>query len=480
MALNVTIEIDVVEDLTGLDAVKSALDSFNQSVTAGFKQSKSALDGLSSSGLTVIGQLFQQHQQSAEAYGSQIASLYDRTVSGAKSASDSLKNIWSDLANWWKSQIFDQITAWMTGQGGTSSMAAPGSAAGFVAGPAGLGGIVATLLGTGGFLPTGGASNLAGQDMSLQNVLSQASILTNGPLGVAGGGAGAATVASASAGNIAIAYGLPATTTTGTVLSKVPGMLGFSGNPLLMGGLGLEAISTGIQNPVLRGLSGAAGGALIGSQIGSIIPGIGTAIGAGVGALIGGIASLFGGGGNSDKNHDSALENQTFAKMNQTLQDFYQFRTTYDTAKSEITNDWNQMVSQFKRKDSEANQFPYYQAILTALDNVQNQRAARQQLQGMMAVPEFAVGGMVSGANGGMVAVVHPGEFVMSKQAVDRIGNSVLAGMNSGVSSSAQTAQSGTVVTVDPASQDWFNNALEHGLPVILRRGGPASRALRG
>ena len=439
MSLNVTIEIDVVEDLSGLDAVKSALDSFNQSVTAGFRQSKSALDSLSNAGLMGIDQLFQQHQQSAEDYGSQITSLYDRTINGAKSASESLKNIWGDLANWWKSQIFDQIAAWMSGQGGTSSMTAPGTTAGFVAGPAGLGGMVATLLGTGGFLPAGGTSSLASQDMTIQNALSQASILTNGPLGVAGGGAGAATAASATAGNLAIAYGLPATTTTGTVLRNVPSILGFSGDPLLMGGLGLEAISTGIQNPVLRGLSGAAGGALIGSQIGSIIPGIGTAIGAGVGALIGGIASLFGGGGNSDKNHDSALENQTFAKMNQTLQDFYQFRTAYDTAKSEITNDWNQMVSQFKRKDSEANQFPYYQAILTALDNVQNQRVARQQLQGMMAVPEFAVGGMVGGADGGMVAVVHPGEFVMSKQAVDRIGSSVLAGLNSGTTAGVQT-----------------------------------------
>jgi hypothetical protein len=93
----------------------------------------------------------------------------------------------------------------------------------------------------------------------------------------------------------------------------------------------------------------------------------------------------------------------------------------------------------------------------------------------MMAVPEFAGGGLVGGSSsGGIAAVVHPGEFVMTQAAVQRIGASVLQGMNT--ASAGVTAEPSNNVYIDPVD---LTNAVRKALPVILRQGGPVSRALR-
>ena len=84
-----------------------------------------------------------------------------------------------------------------------------------------------------------------------------------------------------------------------------------------------------------------------------------------------------------------------------------------------------------------------------------------------------------------MLAVVHPGEFVMSSQAVDRLGVSLLDGLNRGSSSASSAA--GVSISLEPASAATLGEmlkrnpqALEEGLLVVLRRGGAASKALRG
>ena len=103
-------------------------------------------------------------------------------------------------------------------------------------------------------------------------------------------------------------------------------------------------------------------------------------------------------------------------------------------------------------------------------------------------VPEFAAGGFVpaatlSGAKGLFPALLHSGEFVMNRQAVDRLGVSMLEGMNSGF----RSPDSGVSIALEPASAETLGEmlkrnpqALEEGLLVVLRRGGAASRALRG
>jgi len=47
-----------------------------------------------------------------------------------------------------------------------------------------------------------------------------------------------------------------------------------------------------------------------------------------------------------------------------------------------------------------------------------------------MTIPEFAVGGQVPGVGSGVLAILHPGEFVMQRSAVDALGAHFLAALN--------------------------------------------------
>ena len=100
-------------------------------------------------------------------------------------------------------------------------------------------------------------------------------------------------------------------------------------------------------------------------------------------------------------------------------------------------------------------------------------------MQTMLPVPQFANGGLVGGA-GGMLALVHPGEYVMSKRAVDSVGVEALNRVNFGGGGRELS------ISLEPAGAQTLGEmlkrnpqALEEGLLVVLRRGGALSRALR-
>jgi hypothetical protein len=148
------------------------------------------------------------------------------------------------------------------------------------------------------------------------------------------------------------------------------------------------------------------------------------------------------------------------------------------------------MQSQWVRPQSGPSQWPYFSAILRSIEQTEDERNRRRQRAALGPVPEFAEGGFVgirdSGlGTRGMLARVHPGEFVMNRQAVDRLGVGLLEGFNSG--SRIPNSESRVAISLEPASAETLGEmlkrnpqALEEGLLVVLRRGGTASRALRG
>ena len=72
-------------------------------------------------------------------------------------------------------------------------------------------------------------------------------------------------------------------------------------------------------------------------------------------------------------------------------------------------------------------------AQIQGVTSIQRQREARLVDIQNLTLPEFAVGGPVRGINsarGGILALLHPGEFVMRSQAVQSVGESFLAGLN--------------------------------------------------
>jgi hypothetical protein len=210
-----------------------------------------------------------------------------------------------------------------------------------------------------------------------------------------------------------------------------------------------------------------------------------------IGGIAGGILGLFRGGGGSEKRHDAEIANRGFAQLAKTLEDYQRFRRDFATSVNSAQQIWSQMQSQWVRPQSAQSQWPYYAAILRSMEQTEDERNRRRQLGALGPIPEFAEGGFVGnresrfGSRGGLLARLHPGEFVMNRQAVDRMGVSLLDGLNRG--SGVAGRDSGSAVSLEPATAETLGEmlkrnpqALEEGLLVVLRRGGAASRALRG
>ncbi len=75
--------------------------------------------------------------------------------------------------------------------------------------------------------------------------------------------------------------------------------------------------------------------------------------------------------------------------------------------------------------------------LINRVNDLEGQRQATTTTLAGMTIPEFAVGGSVpglgtrgSGLGGGILAILHPGEFVMRQQAVDYLGQNFLAALN--------------------------------------------------
>ena len=240
-------------------------------------------------------------------------------------------------------------------------------------------------------------------------------------------------------------------------------------------GLGLFGLSMGIGNPVARGIGSIAGGALTGFSFGG-------PLGAVIGGLAGGIASLF--GKDKKKEHDADIANQGFAQLRQILDDYMHFRRDFASSVDAANRIWGQMASQWVRPQSGPSQRVYFDAILRSIQDTENERLRRRQMQALLPVPEFESGGYVGTRDsrletrGGVLAMLHPGEFVMTRQAVNRWGVSALEGLNRG----GAAAGSGLSVSIDPDGARWLEQnaeALERGIAVVLRRGGAVSKALR-
>jgi hypothetical protein len=395
------------------------------------RQMRSALDDLGG-GVESLGRVVRQSREITQAmkdlgntfdFGAQqrqmIANLdnfFRRITSGARGAADVFKNIWREVADFFERQLRQMAAA--------------------------------------------------------------AAVSLGGGVLIGSGSPGFGAVSSA-VPTLASVFGLPATTPAGDVLSQLRGLGPFSGGQLAAGGLGLLGLSMGAGSPVLRGLGSIAGGALTGFSFGG-------PVGAIIGGIVGGIASLF--GKDKKKEHDADIANQGFAQLRQILDDYYHFRRDFASAVDAANRIWSQMAAAWVRPQSAPSQRPYFDEILRAIQDTEDERNRRRQMLAVMPVPEFAGGGYVGwprqtsmpGAPGGGVpAWLHPGEFVMSRAAVDRWGVSVLEGLNRGTTAGGGGGMS---ITIDPDGAAWLDQnaaALEKGIAVVLRRGGPVSRALR-
>ena len=411
------------------------------------RQMRSALDDLASGGAEDMNRLrrqsgevtkamqeikkaFQLRDLQKEMTGS-LEDFFGRIISGARTTGDVFQNIWRQIADFFKRTVREMAAAWTLSLGGALA---------------------------------GGA---AGGGFSLGNIFTLPAI---------GSGTGFPPATRRNP-TLAETLGLPATMPLGDILSGTfsQGIGPLSGSGVALAGLSLGALTIGNRNRAVSALGGAASGGLLGFSIGG-------PIGAGVGALIGGLVGLFTGGSGKAKVQDTSVANQGFARLREILDDFERFRIDFATAIDATHLVWNQMQAQFVRSESIRTQRPFFDEIVGSIRRTEDERNRRRQLIALQPLPEFAAGGVVSAAtpslSRGLLAVLHPGEFVMNRQSVERIGMSALEGLNNG--SDPRASASGQTVTIEIPSQEFFNEVVERSIPVILRRGGKASRVLRG
>lgn len=257
-------------------------------------------------------------------------------------------------------------------------------------------------------------------------------------------------------------------------VSRLLGSGSGQGGGLMSLGASLFDSLSGSSNRLLSSIGGIGNGALTGVALGG-------PIGAVVGGLLGGISSLFGGGSGKAKRHDADIANRGFEQLKQILDDYSHFRRDFASSVDAANRIWGQMQSQWTRSQSASSQRPYFEAILRSMQATEDERNRRRQMQAALPIPQFANGGLVGGSgSGGTLAVVHPGEFVMSKHAVDEVGVGALSRLNQG------GQPGGLSISLEPASAQTLGEllrrnpqALEEGLLVVMRRGGAMSRTLR-
>ena len=432
--------------------------------------------------MDVMRQAAEEQQRLIEQQGRDWEFLFDRITGGAKSVRDVLNNVFREIAREAKSQIFQDLARVASGQGvgNAGGGAATGQPSG---GTASLGSILGSVFGGGGF-GGGGAVGATPPFIPSSGFLSG----TNAPGSIAGfGGAnqaagfpgGVTTVGTQP--TTAASLGLPSTTPLGDLLSlgSPRGIGGVPSGAVTLGALTLGSLTIGNRSRLLSTLGGAGTGALIGFQYGG-------PIGAGVGALIGAGIGFFAGGSGPDKRHDTEIQQAGERAMFAALEDFERHRIDFTRATQTVESAFEQMTAQFQRPESRRIPQINRDNILARIREIEDERNRRRELLALQALPEFHEGGLVGNREQGIgnsreiPAMLQAGEFVMSSAAVRRLGVSLLEGLNQGTGSREQGTGGGYSIQVWVPSKEFAAEIVEKGIPVVLGKGGRASRILRG
>ncbi len=513
----IRIELEVSENLEGLNRTRSALDTFSSSTTRGLSSVEEAavrtaqafanLGPLSrlapkvvqdqfralrdqQQQLTLIASLYEKQKitheefensrvaitQAAEArrveavkvFGRTLESLYERTIGRSRTFAEALGNIWREITTQLKRNIFDSIAAILLNQ--RQALAAFG--------PSGIGTDGPVLPG----LPVG----LGGFGGSSTPLFQGSPFISRAfdPAGTPGRAAGA------SQGRLV------------NFLSAIATAPGFRSLPLLLG-LGLGGRRG--ASPLGAAL-GAFGGIAAGFAGAGAVAGVIGGIGVGAGAL-GGLAALFSNPLTAGiaaglvgfmalratfargriKREASGIADQGFGEIRRIFEDYKNYRRDYGSALADMQQVWAGMVAQWSAMGgvgarSIRTQEVFFRQYLNQMAQIEEERGIRGNIIRSLPAPSFQAGGF---STGGGLAFLHPGEFVLSNRAVERLGASLLQGLNSGTA--GQGGGEGMMVELTPASAAILKKmikldpaGMDEGLMMVVRAGGKFSRAVRG
>lgn len=406
-----------------------------------------------------------EQQEIYERTASSIEHFIDRVFLTAKSLSDVFHQFLTQLLGSFVKFVSRSIAEALLGMKQVSGGGAGGS---------GLGGILGSIFG--GIFGGGGSTAVAGGTPALQG---------------AGGGSsfgGIAALPLGSLGSVMSASGGGIPKAAGGATSGIFGKLAFGGaddkaliKSLLVAGALLGATGgamlTGSAFKSGSILGGAAGGALTGASIGLLLGGpIGAAIGAVFGAEIGALLGWLGRG--RAKRKAAAIQDQLYEEAQTVFKEYERAKLDYSTALESMDALRDLGYQQTKPLGKPGrNAFDYISGYLDnfkrQIDAIEEQRQGLSGRIGSMSLPEFALGGKVPSAGGGILALVHPGEFVMRKSAVDTLGTEFLGALNR-----APRFADGGPVSVSPLQSAGSSRALSFGPNYFYQQPGESSQAL--
>jgi len=352
-----------------------------------------------------------ENKRAFEQMAQQIDFFFQRAALGAQSFSDLFKQIWTQLLSFFISQVSRMVAAWVLGQKQMQAASAGGGGGG-----GGIGSILGGIFGGGSIFGTARAPGGTGT-------------FSGAPIGsnlVSGGGG----LASFGVPGIGVPSGLPPPPPgSATGIEGQAGLLGMLGIKLqgigpISGGIlasaGILAALFGIRTgrPLVGALGGAAAGFAFGGPIGAVI-----------GAIVGGVAAVFSRG--KLKRRAAASEEAFSAQLVEVVAQFKKFELDFQGALDTVDQlfaDFSVVApQQFGRFGRRAvrNITPFVRAVKDRIREIQGARDVRAALSIFGQIPEFTHGGLVP-------SLLHPGEFVIRREAVQRVGVQNLERVNAG------------------------------------------------
>lgn len=404
-----------------------------------------------------------------ERQGREYDRLLDRMVRFTEQTGSLIGNIWRALSEEFQRSVTKMVLGFIFGMGQIRGAAAPGPGGRQGGqGAASGGGVFGSILGgifgggpgggTGGgvFNPAGGATPPFNANPFVTSAFGgsagDSGLFRAGTLGPSPSGGGAGSIPGATSpgagggllggllGPLGGLFSSPGRGGLGPALGLLLSLEGVkAGRPGLAAGLGIGGLLGGVA------LSGAAAGAA---------GGVGLLAGAGIGlagfltnpiglAILGGLVgfSVIAGALGRGKKKEQATEiaNRGFEEIDKVVKAFELRQLTFLQTVDSVSKLWDDMVGGWQKiggsvgANSISSQRPFFDQKLRAIENIQAERNRRQDLIDKLPIPEFATGGYVGGyGSNPLLAAIHPGEFVMRRQAVESIGVPQLESLNSG------------------------------------------------
>jgi len=338
-------------------------------------------------------------REAVEKTANQIEGFIDRVFLTARSLSDVfhqlLMQTLSSFVKWASRMVSEAVRGMQASSGQSTGGGILGSIFGGIFGTGG--GATAALVGG----VAGGISLTPAETFQMQTAL-------------AGGG-----------GVVSAAMRVP--TVRGGASSGVLGQAAFGGTAastvaalaMLEAGVGVGLVSSAYQTGSLG--KGALGGYLISHSV--------------LGGLVGLLLGIFGRG--KAKGKAAGIQEDFHAAADKVVEEYKRFQADYEAALSTLGS----LAGQFEQAEQPYGKYgragagqieEMYRERVATIKDLERQREANAATLAGMTIPEFGIGGPVGWRmpGGGILAIVHPGEFVMRQQAVDALGTNFLAALN--------------------------------------------------